>query len=98
MEYVSTLFEYVGAARTGSYALTAANAAIWEEMQLGLQSQPFRVVTPEATERAPFEEDSGSNPGSIVDGETLDVEDDAGSLHGIRCRAPPSLIHSRVKC
>src|ERR1017187_4123352 len=41
--------------------------------------KPFRIVTPRATQPAPFQEYSDPNAGTIMDGKFLEVEDDPGS-------------------
>jgi hypothetical protein len=58
-------------------ALTAADAAVKKELELGLAVQRFGVVTPETAEVAALEKDGGPDAGSVVYRETLDICDDS---------------------
>jgi hypothetical protein len=61
--------------RTGGHAGATAQAARERKLDFLFGVQTFGVVTPEAAQRAAFEEYRGADARPIVDGETLDIED-----------------------
>ena len=61
-------------------AFTAQYAFIREELYLGLVLVTFRVVTPEAVQRAAAQEDCGTDTGTIVDRKTLNIENETSKI------------------
>jgi hypothetical protein len=65
---------------TNSDALSASQAAVFEEHQVRLRVLAFRIVAPPARQGTAFEENRGPNAGAIVQGVALDVEEKASRL------------------
>jgi hypothetical protein len=65
---------------TGFFELPADDAVVAEESQLRLQLLGLRIGAPVATKGTAFEEDVGSQAGSIVQGIALNIENDAFDL------------------
>lgn len=80
-----TILHRVDTLRAGSNTLTTANAPLREELELRLGTDAFGIVAPKAAQRASFQEDSGANARSIVDGESLDIEYNACLAHYVSC-------------
>ena len=55
-------------------AFAAQDAQLGEELNLGLALETFRVMAPEAAQRAAAQEDCSADTGTIVDRETLNIE------------------------
>ncbi len=80
-ENVRTIVHFVGMVRTREDALAAADASIGKVTELGPGMLPFGVVAPETTHRASLEKHSGADAWSVVQGKTLDVENNSSCLH-----------------
>lgn len=69
--------------RTDLDAGTATSAAVLGAGQMRFGDDALRIMAPEAIQGTALKENRGANPRSIMDAETLDVED--ATLHGL-CR------------
>ena len=69
----------------GAYldAFAAGDAAVGKVTKLGVGMLPFGVVAPEALHGTTLEEHGCANARSIVQGETLDVENNICGIHYI---------------
>jgi hypothetical protein len=64
----------MGMVFTDANALAASNTFLGKERDDLRCIHPFGIVTPDAAQRAAFEENGRADAGPVVDGETLDVE------------------------
>ena len=60
--------------RAGLLAIAATDAPLQEKTELRKALQGFRVLAPLASEGASLEEDHRSDPGTVVNGVSLNVE------------------------
>jgi len=67
----------MGSLWTDDKAFAAADASVGIEHDLRLQVDAFGVLAPEAMERTSFEKDSCTDAGSIMNRESLNIEDAA---------------------
>ena len=65
---------------TNSDALSASQAAVFEEHQVRLRVLALRVVAPPARQGTAFEKNRGPNAWAIVQGIALDVKEEAGGF------------------
>ncbi len=72
-------------ARSSGAAQPAGHAAVLQAQDLGPGRLAFRVVAPEAGQRAALHEHGAAQPGTVLEGEALDVEDRSGAHAGSRC-------------
>ena len=80
-EVVDTIVDGMGMVRTGFDAGATCDATRRGVSYLGAQVAPLRIVAPETAKRASLQEDRRADPGSVMDGKTLDVKDEAGGSH-----------------
>jgi hypothetical protein len=65
-------------------AISASDAPIVAKNQLLVPGNGLGIMTPFAVERTPLQEYSRANPWTVIDGETLDVENE--TLHSDDCK------------
>ncbi len=63
------------------YACAAGDAASRGIADFRTEQAPFRVMAPEATQRASFQENGCPDAGAVMDGKTLNIEDETAVLH-----------------
>ena len=74
---MDTIYERVRQAWANFNTLTTCDAPICVVHEFWTRTSALRIVTPKAGQRAALQEDCRANPRSIVNGESLDVKDDA---------------------
>ncbi len=79
--------------RTNGDTLTTADASVGSHQDRGLQRDSFGIVAPGAGQGAALQEDGRTNAWSIVNRETLDIED----LSELHDSAPPGLDEVRLR-
>ena len=72
---------FVGMVWTCDDALTAGDTSFGYVAKLGFRALSFGIVAPEAPHRAPLEEHSCADARTIVQGETLNVENNVSNVH-----------------
>jgi hypothetical protein len=66
---------FVSVTRAHLHTFTARYTSVGKVLDLGIGMSPFWVVTPETTHGTPLEKDRRADPGAVMDGESLYVED-----------------------
>jgi hypothetical protein len=72
--------DFVAAACAILQACPATDALARVQADLQIPGKPLGIVTPPAAQGASFEKNGGPYPGSVVDGKTLDIENNAGHI------------------
>jgi hypothetical protein len=80
-EYMSAVVHFVGMSWTCKNAFTAIDAALGSVTKFGSGILSFRIVAPETTHGASFQEHRGADARPIVQGKSLNIEDDIGYSH-----------------
>jgi len=72
---------FVGMVRACDDALAAGDTSFGYVAELWFRVLPFGIVAPEAAHGASFQEHGCADARSIVQGETLNVENNVSSVH-----------------
>jgi hypothetical protein len=75
-----------GTEGTDGCAAVTVDAAVLHDDDFGHGSLAFGIVTPPALEGASLEEDGGADPGPVVEGVSLNVEDQGGGHEEFRIK------------
>jgi hypothetical protein len=81
IKYMSAIFYLVGTMFTNIYTGETTDTLLPVERDLGKVGDRFRIVTPETLQWTALEEHGGANARTIMQGCTLDVEDQSASFH-----------------
>jgi len=66
--------------RTGGHTSAAPGTAMIPVLQCGQQIQTFWIVAPKTAQRTSLEKDRGTNAGTVMNGKTLNVKNEAEYL------------------
>jgi hypothetical protein len=72
---------FMGLVRARDDALSAGDTSFRKVAKLRFRMLPFWIVTPEATHGASFQEHGCADARTIVQGKTLNVENNVSSVH-----------------
>jgi hypothetical protein len=81
-EHVHAIMQLVGMVWTGLNTPAAGKTSVGKVAEFRLMTLTLGIVAPETTHRATFEEHSGADARSVVQGEALNVEDNICGDHG----------------